>query len=263
MAQNIYDDEHFFKGYSQLPRQLHGLQGTPEWNSFRSLIPNVDRAKILDLGCGYGWLCRWARENGAEKVQGVDVSQNMLSKAREFPEDPAITYLQADLETLMLEPESFNVVYSSLTLHYLKNLSELVVQVYQSLLPGGSFVFSVEHPIFTSPRNPKFTEDAEGHRVWLLESYLSEGTRITNWFADGVVKVHRTIATYINILLEAGFTLSDIDEWGPSLEQIEENPGWAENRERPMFLLMKATKPNSESIIKKLNQSFSNARKMS
>jgi SAM-dependent methyltransferase len=245
MAQNIYDDKKFFEGYSQLPRQVHGLSGTPEWDSFRSLIPNVRGARVVDLGCGYGWLCRWARENGAENVLGVDLSENMLKKAKAFPEDPAITYLQADLETLKLPQSSYGIVYSSLTLHYLKNLRELVVQVYKALTPGGAFIFSVEHPIYTSPKEPGFIQNAEGDRVWPLDSYLSEGPRTTNWFADGVIKQHRTIATYILILLAAGFNVADIEEWGPSNEQIRQNPDWAENLDRPMFLLLKAVKPEA------------------
>lgn len=254
MSQNIYDDENFFEGYSQLPRQLHGLQGTPEWASFRSLIPDIQGAKVLDLGCGYGWLCRWATENGADSVLGVELSENMLKKAKGFPNDSAITYLQADLETLTLPPTTYQVAYSSLTLHYLKNLPELVAQVYEALTSGGSFIFSVEHPIYTSPRNPKFIQDAEGNKVWPLNSYLSEGPRVTNWFAEGVIKQHRTVASYINILLVAGFIISDIDEWGPSPEHLKKNPDWAENLDRPMFLIVKAVKPQGQqSSIRKHN----------
>lgn len=189
MAQNIYDDNLFFERYIQLPRQLHGLDGTPEWLSFRDLVPDLQGAKVLDLGCGFGWLCRWARQKGAEKVHGVDVSENMLAKANAFPKDPAITYLKSDLETLELSSSTFDVVYSSLTLHYLKNLEGLVAQVYRSLRPGGSFIFSVEHPIYTSPRNPRFMHDPEGNKVWLLDAYLSEGLRVTNWLAEGVVSL--------------------------------------------------------------------------
>jgi len=245
MAQNIYDDKQFFEGYSQLPRQTQGLQGTPEWEFFRSLLPDIHDASVLDLGCGYGWLCRWAVENGASTVLGVDVSANMLNKAKSFPEDSsAITYLQADLETLALPPITYRVVYSSLALHYLQNLPALVAQVYQSILPGGAFVFSVEHPVYTAPREPKFAENKDGGKVWLLDGYLEEGPRTTNWFAEGVIKYHRTIGTYVSILSDAGFTISVINEWGPSLDQIKLTPHWAENRERPMFLIIKATKPN-------------------
>lgn len=63
------------------------------------------------------------------------------------------------------------------------------------------------------------------------------------WLAEGVVKQHRTLGTYISIFLDAGFTLSAIDEWGPSAEMIKEEPGLVENLERPIFFLMKGTKP--------------------
>jgi ubiquinone/menaquinone biosynthesis C-methylase UbiE len=208
MAQNIYDDQAFFKEYIQLPRQVSGLGAAPEWPALRALIPKPSGSRFLDLGCGFGWACRWARQSGAEVVQGVDVSENMLSKAKEFPEDPAITYVKADLETIQLPPQSYDIVFSSLALHYLKNLPELIAQVYQTLKPGGTFVFSAEHPIYTSPRNPNFTLDAEGQYIWPLDGYLDEGPRTTNWLAEGVVKQHRTLASYVSLSLEAGFTLS-------------------------------------------------------
>lgn len=187
MAQNIYDDKNFFDAYIQLPRQVHGLHGASEWLSFRSLIPDIKGATVLDLGCGFGWLCRWAGENGAKEVLGFDVSENMLAKAKDFPQDPAITYKQADLETLELPSNTYQVALSSLTLHYLVNLPALVAQVYQALSPSGCFVFSVEHPLYTAPRNPKFIKDEEGNKVWGLDSYLYEGPRTTNVCILGIV----------------------------------------------------------------------------
>jgi hypothetical protein len=71
---------------------------------------------------------------------------------------------------------------------------------------------------------------------------LFQQERLTNWLVDGVIKQHRTLATYINILIEAGFTLSAIDEWALSEEEMPANPGWEKSRIRPPFLLMKASK---------------------
>jgi ubiquinone/menaquinone biosynthesis C-methylase UbiE len=243
MAQNIYDSEEFFKEYIQLPRQAKGLTGAPEWPALRSMLPaSLTGAKFLDLGCGFGWVSRWAREEGAVQVLGVDISENMLAKARTFPADEGITYLRADLDSLVLPPSTYNVAFSSLTFHYLKDLPRLITQVYQTLLSGGTFVFSVEHPLWTAPHNPHFIQDSEGHTVWPLDRYLDEGERVTNWLADGVIKQHRTLATYINNLIEAGFTLSAIDEWAPSEEEMAANPGWEKSRIRPPFLLIKALK---------------------
>ncbi|KAM0152435.1 hypothetical protein ACHAPG_007642 [Botrytis cinerea] len=136
-----------------------------------------------------------------------------------------------------------HVAYSSLALHYIENLPSLIEQVYTSLKTGGVFIFSVEHPIWTAPRSPDWIKDAEGRDVWPLDGYLFEGPRTTDWLAKGVVKQHRSIATYIPILLDVGFILSAIDEWGPTPEQIKEYPDWARARHRPPFLLVKATKP--------------------
>ncbi len=152
------------------------------------------------------------------------------------------TYLRADLDSLVLPPSTYNVAFSSLTFHYLKDLPRLITQVYQTLLSGGTFVFSVEHPLWTAPHNPHFIQDSEGHTVWPLDRYLDEGERVTNWLADGVIKQHRTLASYINNLIEAGFTLSAIDEWAPSEEEMAANPGWEKSRIRRPFLLIKALK---------------------
>ncbi|KAB8294225.1 hypothetical protein EYC80_009658 [Monilinia laxa] len=185
MTQNIYDQEDFFKAYAQLPRSLHGLEKSPEFQVVRSWLP--------DLGCDFGYMCRWVRENGATFVHGIDISEKMISRAGEHPEYPGIRYSIGDLETLELAPNTFHVVYSSLALHYIEKLPALIAQIFKTLKPGGAFILSVEHPTYTAPRNPDWIDDAEGHKVWPLDSYLLEGSRTTNWLAEGVVKQHRTI----------------------------------------------------------------------
>ncbi|HXA96495.1 MAG TPA: class I SAM-dependent methyltransferase, partial [Candidatus Dormibacteraeota bacterium] len=82
MTQNIYDDAKFFEGYSRLPRSVEGLAGAPEWPALRALLPALRGLTVLDLGCGFGWFCRWAREQGTTRVVGVDVSERMLARAR-------------------------------------------------------------------------------------------------------------------------------------------------------------------------------------
>lgn len=167
----------------------------------------------------------------------------MLEKARTFLEDPAILYELADLESLQLPIKEYGVVYSSLALHYVVNLEGLIAGIFKSLTPGGAFVFSVEHPIYTAPRKPDWILDSEGEFVWPLDRYLLEGPRVTDWLAEGVVKQHRMISTYIGILIRAGFVLAEIEEWGASEEQLKEFPDWKRTRDRPPFLLLKAVKP--------------------
>jgi hypothetical protein len=80
--------------------------------------------------------------------------------------------------------------------------------------------------------------DAARRRIWPVEGYLDEGPRKTDWLAKGVIKQHRTIATYIDLLIRSGFSLSHVDEWGPSREQVAAHPDWADERQRPPFLLV-------------------------
>jgi ubiquinone/menaquinone biosynthesis C-methylase UbiE len=240
MTQNIYDNEEFFERYSRLGRSVEGLNGAPEWPALRALLPDLRGLKVLDLGCGFGWFCRWARQQGAAHVLGIDVSERMLARSRATTQDTAITYTRADMEHLELSPESFNLVYSSLALHYIEHLNELMSGVYRSLVPGGSLVFSVEHPIFTAPADPHWSLNAAGRKTWPIDCYLDEGPRSTDWLAKGVIKQHRTLATYINMLLRLGFAISHVEEWGPTAEQIASRPTLADERQRPPFLLVAA-----------------------
>jgi ubiquinone/menaquinone biosynthesis C-methylase UbiE len=204
------------------------------------LLPELRGRAVLDLGCGFGWFCRWVREQGASRVLGIDVSEKMLARARATTEDAAITYARADMEQLQLPPESFDLVYSSLALHYVHDLDTLMAKVYRALVPGGSLVFSVEHPIFTAPAHPRWSVDEAGRRTWPIDGYLDEGPRSTDWLAKGVIKQHRTLATYINRLLRLGFVLSHVEEWGPTVEQIAGRPNLADEHQRPPFLLVAA-----------------------
>ncbi len=240
MADNLYDDPEFFAGYSQLLRSREGLAGAPEWPALRAMLPSLDGLRVLDLGCGFGAFSRWARKLGATTVLGVDRSEKMLARARSLTRDPAVTFRQSAIEKLDLPPASFDLIYSSLVLHYLEDLSAVVTMIRNLLAGGGRLVVSVEHPIFTAPRNPVWRTEADGTKAWPLTDYLAEGRRVTNWITAGVVKYHRTVASYVNLLVGQDFRIRRIEEWAPSPKQIAEHPEWADEVHRPPFLLMSA-----------------------
>ena len=240
MTQNIYDSPDFFQGYSQLGRSVEGLAGAAEWPALHALLPDVRGLKVVDLGCGFGWFCRWAREQGAASVLGLDVSENMLARATNATDDAAISYNRSDLEQLDLASASCDLAYSSLTLHYIQNLSGLFTTVHRALVPQGHLVFSIEHPIYMAPSHPGWSSGVEGRKTWPINGYLREGPRITDWLAKGVVKQHRTIGTTLNLLIKTGFTIRHVEEWAPTPAQIQAKPELAQELERPMFLLVAA-----------------------
>ena len=180
MTQNIYDDPGFFEGYSRLQRSIEGLAGAAEWPAIRSLMPDMNGLDVVDLGCGFGWFCRWAAEQGAVSVLGLDVSEKMLERARAETADARIRYDRADLEKLQLPKAGFDLVYSSLAFHYIKGFAGLLTTIRQALRPGGRLIFSIEHPIYMAPRRPEWFDDADGGKIWPLNAYQIEGPRASS-----------------------------------------------------------------------------------
>jgi SAM-dependent methyltransferase len=240
MAQNIYDTPEFFAGYSRLPRSVRGLDGAPEWPAIRALLPDLAGKRVVDLGCGFGWFARWAKQHGAAHVLGLDLSENMISRAKADTEDPGIEYAIADLDRLELPEASFGFAYSSLTLHYIKDFEKLLRTVHRALMLDAYFVFTIEHPIYMAPTHPGWAVDKDGPKTWPLNQYSVEGSRTTDWLAKGVVKQHRTIGTTLNTLIGEGFTIRHVQEWAPTADQIANNPNLADELERPMILIVSA-----------------------
>lgn len=60
-----YDRESFFNEYAKMARSQGGLSAAGEWHQLKPLFPNLQGKRVLDLGCGYGWHCKFAEEQGA------------------------------------------------------------------------------------------------------------------------------------------------------------------------------------------------------
>ena len=189
MKQNKYDDPTFFANYSQMARSIGGLDAAGEWPALRALLPKLRDKNVLDLGCGFGWHCRYAREQQARSVVGVDLSEKMIARARESTNDTAIEYRRLAIEDMDFSAGEFDVVLSSLALHY-----------------------------------------------------QDEGPRQASFLDHEVVKYHRTVATYVNTLLDLGFTLTKLSEPQPTQELLDTHPAWQDETRRPMFLLIAAVK---------------------
>ncbi|MNC61822.1 hypothetical protein D3C75_1117910 [compost metagenome] len=58
-----------------------------------------------------------------------------------------------------------------------------------------------------------------------------------------MIKQHRMLGSYLNLLVQQGFIVSYLNEWGPSAQQIAENPALDEEKERPMIFILAAHKP--------------------
>jgi SAM-dependent methyltransferase len=241
MKQNKYDDAPFFDRYSQMARSVEGLDGAGEWPAFRSLLPNLAGKCVLDLGCGFGWHCRYVREQGARAAVGVDLSEKMLARAMAETNDPDIEYKRCAIEDATFQSGQFDLVMSSLAFHYVQQFGAVCRKVFDWLAPGGAFVFSVEHPMFTALAAQDWCLGPAGERRhWPVDHYQDEGVRHTSWMAEDVVKYHRTLASYVNALVDSGFRIARLAEPTLTAEVLARRPEWQDECRRPMFMILSA-----------------------
>lgn len=242
MKENKYDDERFFEKYSRMLRSQKGLQGAGEWSELQKLLPDFEGKTVLDLGCGYGWHCKYAAEHGAARVLGTDISEKMLHRARQINAAPQIDYRRAAMEDLRFPDGAFDVILSSLAFHYVEDFAALAARFCRWLKQGGQLVFSVEHPVFTSYGTQDWIYGEEGEILHFpVDNYYYEGRRQAVFLGEQVVKYHRTLTTYLNTLLQNGLELRQVVEPQPPAEMME-LPGMKDEMRRPMMLLVAAVK---------------------
>ena len=242
--QNVYDDPRFFAGYAQMERFGAGWERAMEQPSFLALLPGVSGRRVLDLGCGAGQLAFHLASTGAAEVLAVDVSVRMLDLARAEWAHPRVTHRLEAMERVDVPAARFDLVVSSLALHYVEDYAGLVRRIAGWLATHGVLVFSTEHPIFTARRTADgWVLDEAGQRVgWALDAYAEEGVRVHRWFVDGVRRYHRTMATLLNGLIDAGLTVERVVEPAPGEVWLRTHPDDVEERKRPVFLLVRARK---------------------
>lgn len=237
-----YDRPEFFEKYSQMSRSKYGLSGAGEWPTLKEMLPDFAGKRLLDLGCGYGWHCVYAMEHGAQSALGLELSGKMLQVAREKTPFPQVEYRQGDMEQAEFEAGSFDVVLSSLALHYIADYDALVRRVHRWLSPGGRFIFTCEHPVFTAQGPQDWVYGPDGQiSHFPVDNYYCEGWRKATFLGEPVTKYHRTLTHYVQGLLQGGFELLDLAEPMPPREMMD-LPGMKDEMRRPMMLILSARK---------------------
>ena len=240
--QNIYDNEIFFEGYKKIRENEINANNLFEIPALFSLMPELKGKR--DLGCGFGEHCKKFVECGAQRVVGVDISEKMLAVANKENCDSKITYHNMPMEKIGQLQERFDLVISSLAIHYVEDFEGVIKSVYNLLEDGGVFIFSQENPLCTCHAGgDRWTRDEKGKKLHVnLSNYGVEGERESVWFVDNVKKYHRTFSTIVNTLIQVGFSIEKMIEPLPSKELLKKYPDYADLFHKPDFLLLKVRK---------------------
>ena len=231
--------------YDQLVRSGSGPHETALDCTLRLLGQPAGKT-ILDLACGQGVAARAIAEAGAEAVIAVDSSPQMLLNARRHGGPGTLRYVEGDAQQLTeFAAESFDVVNCQLGLMDIPDLPATLAAVHRVLRPGGHLVFVIGHPCFLAPEAETSTADDGRLGRWVPDYFGERFWRSTN--PQGVRRAgnhHRTLATYLNALVQAGFTLERVEEPRASRLLAEQQPEYAAV---PIFFAARASKTTRES----------------
>jgi SAM-dependent methyltransferase len=142
---DFYDEEQVFAAYMHRRQRPDSPNDTLEKPILMELISDVRGAAVLDLGCGDGAFGVELLAAGCQSYTGLEPSTRMFQLAQKRVSPVGGTVHQETIEMWQYPSSTFDLVVSRLALHYVAEIEQTFQQVYQTLKPGGSFVFSVEH----------------------------------------------------------------------------------------------------------------------
>ncbi|MDD4135938.1 MAG: class I SAM-dependent methyltransferase [Candidatus Shapirobacteria bacterium] len=119
-----------------------------------SSLPKEKDSTVLDLGCGNGYWTKLLAKK-YKKVVGIDNSQNLIQIAKSKRQLTNIEYKLVEIETgFPFNNDYFDLVFSNMVIHYIKNINKLAKDLYRIIKPNGLIILSFAHPIFESTKNP-------------------------------------------------------------------------------------------------------------
>lgn len=223
------------------------LVNTP---AFIDLLPQVDGQRVLDVGCGEGHNSRQVRALGAE-VTALDVSSTFVRAARDA--DRSIEHLIADGTSLPFVDGTFDAAVAFMSVMDMPDPAAALVEMARVVRPDGFVQFSITHPAqCTWPR--EWVRDDEGRKVMLATgNYFDEGPVTETWtFGSASTEMRarhdpftitwtrRTLASWLNMVADAGLTIERVAEPVASAEVAGLHPEVADTRIAPYFLIIRA-----------------------
>lgn len=226
--------------------------------AFLEMLPDIDGLSGLDVGCGEGHNTRVLAQRGAH-MTGIDISSNFVRNAREAEtEQPlGIDYELASAVDLPFEEASFDFATAFMSLMDIPETGLVLAEVFRVLKSSGFFQFSITHPCFdTAHRKTVYDERGRVHAVEVGDYFRGREGEVKEWlFSAAPPEVRselppfrvpvfmRTLSSWLNSIIDAGFVVERFGEPYPSDEAVQERPRLQSARAVPLFLHVRARKP--------------------
>lgn len=222
------------------------------------ILPNLTGRAVLTIGCGSAEECKELKDRGANRVVGTDISEKLIEIAKK--QVPGCEFQVMDMQTLDFAPNSFDLVYSSLALHYAKDWAAVMQGVSRILKPDGIFLFSTGHPFLEAFAWRHEADGTKSYREFIIEKNreTEEVTSTSDYLADRVFPMklfghadeyyaetlHLSLGSMFRVILDAGFQLVNFVEPKPTEEFETVDPmNYAMLMKIPAFVIFKLQKP--------------------
>ena len=152
--QDFYDKAHASQAHSRFCEKAYGLdlcqEGQMDMDSLRDLLERLDLKtgqRVLDLGCGAGGISEYISDQTGTRVTGLDYSKVAISVANSRTESKRsqIDFIEADLNDLELEPNSYDAVISIDSIYWVNDTVDALRRIVKALKPGGQLVLIIVH----------------------------------------------------------------------------------------------------------------------
>ena len=203
---------------------------------------NVEGLRILDCGCGEGRFCRMLAQRGAGYVLGLDLCEPMIEAARELQSE-CDEYRVADVQNLgFIEDASFDLAVSYLNQCDLPDINANNRELFRVLRTGGLLVVANLHPMRSAVGGWHRSDDGEKQHV-ILDRYFDSGERYWKMLGVEFTNFHRSLSTYMDSFLNAGFILKRIVEPTVTADQLASYPELDDELRVPNFIVYTLKKP--------------------
>lgn len=213
-------------------------------------LQNLKGTTVLCIGCGTGEECDYLASQGA-KVIGIDISKGLIAYAKQSY--PQLEFRVMDMERLSFAATSFDLVYSSLTMHYVKDWTKTLRNIHRVLKPNGTFLFSTHHPVkwgaekYRTKTKNRFImgyEKIKTKKGTVFGDYLNARKINDVWFKDFKVSYyHRPLSDILRDIAKSGFLISDFLEPRPIRAAAKRDPRFYKIHTKiPLFMIFELTK---------------------
>jgi len=175
-----------------------------------SFAGDVAGLKVLDVGCGTGYLSRKLHERRADVI-GIDFSEKMIEVARE--KAPSLDFrVESCTDLGSVEDGSIDVITANYVLMDTADLDGTMKAFYRVLKSGGVAIVIFSHPCFPQSR-ATVGEDSIQY-CWDFPYFEQRKCIDPPWrhFTSEFIWFHRPLSDYWKAFKAAGFDVVDFEE---------------------------------------------------